>query len=100
MFNLLFYIGGQLINNIELVSGVQQSDLAIHVTISIIFQFLFPSRLLQHIDQSSLCYTVGPYWKKFRKTIRVGEMLTSIPCLHVCMLSHSVVSDFLRPYGL
>ena len=31
MFNLLFYIRGQLINKIELVSGVQQSDSAIHI---------------------------------------------------------------------
>ena len=31
----------------------------LHIHISILFQILFPSRLLQNIEQSSLCYTVG-----------------------------------------
>ena len=26
------------------------------------FQVLFPLRLLQNIEQSSLHYTIGPYW--------------------------------------
>ena len=56
----LFYIGVSLINNIVLVSGVQQSDSVIHIHVSILFQILFPFRLLQNIEQSSLCYTVGP----------------------------------------
>ena len=37
-FNFLFYIGGQLINNVVLVSGVQQSDSVIHMHVSIVFQ--------------------------------------------------------------
>ena len=45
-----------------LVSGVQQSDSFIHIYVSILFQILFPFRLLQNIEQSSLCYTVGPCW--------------------------------------
>ena len=45
-----------------LVSGVQQSDLVIHIHISILFLILFPYRLLQSIEYSSLCYTVGPCW--------------------------------------
>ena len=44
-----------------LVSGVQQSDSVIHIYVSI-FQILFPFRLLQNIEQSTLCYTVGPCW--------------------------------------
>ena len=32
------------------------------VNISIFFQILFLYRLLQNIEYSSLCYTVGPYW--------------------------------------
>ena len=59
-FNFLFYIRVQLIDNIVLVSSVQQSDLAIHIYVSILFQILSPFRLLQNIEQSSLCYTVGP----------------------------------------
>ena len=44
-----------------LVSGIQQSDSVIHICISFLFQILFPFRLLQDIEYSSLCYTVGPY---------------------------------------
>ena len=60
----LFYfifIGVQLIYNVVLVSGVQQSESVIHIHISTLFQILFPYRSLQRIEQSSLCYTVGPY---------------------------------------
>ena len=49
-------------NNVVLVSGVQENDLVIHIHVSILFQVLFPFRLLQSIEQSSLCYTVGPCW--------------------------------------
>ena len=45
-----------------IVSGVQQSDSVIHIHVSILFQILFPFRLLHNIEQSSLCYTVGPCW--------------------------------------
>ena len=61
-----------------LVSGVQPSDsvlcvyiyiyiyiyvcVYIYIYIYIPFQILFPYRLLQNIEHSSLCYTVGPCW--------------------------------------
>ena len=45
-----------------LVSGLQQSDSVIHTHVSILFQILFPFRLLHNTEQSSLCYTVGPGW--------------------------------------
>ena len=45
-----------------LVSGVQQRDSVVHIHVSILFQILFPFRLLQNIEQNSLCYAVGPYW--------------------------------------
>ena len=51
----------KLVNNV-LVSGAQQSDSVIHVHVSILFQVLFPFRLLQNIEQSSLGYKVGPCW--------------------------------------
>ena len=57
-----FYVGVQLINSVVLVSGVQQSDSVIHIHVSILFQIIFPIRLLQNIEPSSLCYTVGPCW--------------------------------------
>ena len=44
-----------------IVSGVQQSDSVIRIHLSFLFQTLFPFRLLQSIEQSSPCYTVGPY---------------------------------------
>ena len=39
------------------VSGVQLSDSVIHKYISILFQVIFPCKLVQNIEQSSLCYT-------------------------------------------
>ena len=51
-----------MINNVVLVSHVQQSDSVIYTHVFILFQILFPFRLLQNTEQSSLCYTVGPCW--------------------------------------
>ena len=51
-----------------LVSGVQQSDSVIYIHISILYQILFPFRLSQSIEQSSLCYTVGPCWLSILNT--------------------------------
>ena len=36
--------------------------------IYILFQILFPFKLLQSIEQSSLCYTVGPCWLSILNT--------------------------------
>ena len=51
-----------LINNVVIVSGIQQSDSVIHINVPVLFQIIFPFRLLHNIEQSSLCYTVGPCW--------------------------------------
>ena len=59
-FFFLLFIGVQLIYNVVLVSGVEQSESAIHIHISSLFQMLFPYQSLQSIEQSSLCSTVGP----------------------------------------
>ena len=42
-FNL---IGVELIYNVVLVSGVQQSDSVLDIHVSILFQIIFPFRLL------------------------------------------------------
>ena len=44
-FNFLtfYFILEQFINNVVLVSGVQQSDLVIHIHVSLLFQFFFLS---------------------------------------------------------
>ena len=57
-FFFLIFIGVQLIYNVVLVSAVQQSESVIHI--STLFQILFSRRSLQSIEQSSLCYRVGP----------------------------------------
>ena len=74
-FTFLFYIGVQLIYNVVLISGVRQSGCIIHIRISIFFSDSFPYRLLQNIEQSSLCSTVGPCCYLF----------------HICMLRCSVI---------
>ena len=51
-----------MINNVVLVSGVQQSDSVIHIHVSIPFPILFPFRLLQNTERSSLCCTIGACW--------------------------------------
>ena len=68
-FKNLLYIGAELINNVVLVSGVQQSNSVIHIHMPILFQILFLFMLLQNIEQSSLCYTVGPCWLSVLLTV-------------------------------
>ena len=58
-FNLYFTLEYSWFTTL-LCSGVQQNNSIIHIRISILFQILFPFRLLQNIEQSSLWYTVGP----------------------------------------
>ena len=52
-----------MIYNVVLVSAVHQSEPVLHIPvhISTLFYILFPYRSLQNIEQSSLCYIVGPY---------------------------------------
>ena len=58
-FNFLFYIRVELINNVVIVPGGHQSDSVICIPVSIL-QISFPIRLLNNIEQCSLCYRVGP----------------------------------------
>ena len=62
LLKFLFYIGLELINNVVMVLGVQQSDSVIHIHVSILFQIIFPFRLLQNNEQNTLCYSVDPCW--------------------------------------
>ena len=43
-------------NTVESVSGVQQSDSVAHTHLSILFEILFPFRLLWIIEQQSLAH--------------------------------------------
>ena len=49
-------------NNIMKGLGIWQSESFIHILVSILFQIIFPIILLHNIEQSSLCYQVGPHW--------------------------------------
>ena len=57
MHFLKFTLYWSVVNNV-LVSGVQQSDSVMPV----LFLILFPFRLLQNIEPSSLCYIVDTCW--------------------------------------
>ena len=61
--NFLFYIGMWLINNVVLVSRVQQSVSVIHTHVSVLFsKNFFPFRLFHNTEQSSLCYIGYPFF--------------------------------------
>ena len=49
-------------NNIMILLGIWQSESFIHILVSILFQVIFPIMLFHNIEQSSLCYQVGPPW--------------------------------------
>ena len=68
----------ELINNVKIVSGVQQSDSVIHIHGSILSQIFFPFRLLQNIKQSSQCYTVGPCWLSILNIIHANPKLPNV----------------------
>ena len=53
------FFEAQLIYSAVLFSGEWQSDSVIHVHVSILFQILFPYKLIQNIEYNFLCYTVG-----------------------------------------
>ena len=57
LLNFLYCIEVWTINNFVMVSGGQQRDSAINIHVS---PKLFPPRLLQNIEQSSMCYIVDP----------------------------------------
>ena len=61
-WSILFYYWNIIDLQFLWVSDVQQSDSVTHIDICILFQILFPYRLLQNIEYSSLLYTVGPCW--------------------------------------
>ena len=82
----LIFTAVQLIYNAVLVSGVQQSvsvmyqipDIWIHIQISTLFKIIFPYKSLQSIKQSSLCYTVGPYYFIYSS---VAQQVKQLPAM-------------------
>ena len=59
-FNLTFILYWSIVDlQCVVVPGAHQSDLVIHIHVSILFQILFPCSLLHIIESSSLCFTMG-----------------------------------------
>ena len=84
-----------MINNLVLISAVQQSDSVIHVLISF-FQILVPSSSLQSVEQSSLCSAVGPCW------LLNGFLICAVchtPLLSLHPKDRLWVGDALSPLG-
>ena len=60
----------QLIYNVLLVSGIQQSDSVVYIHMFILFRFFsHTGRLSEYIRQSFLCYTEGPCWLPILYTV-------------------------------
>ena len=98
--NFLFCIGVQPVNNIMIVSGGQQRDSAIHTHVSISTQTPLPSRLPDNIEQSSLCYTVGPFWLFVLNTVMCTSP-SQIPNLSLSPAFLLVtISSFSKSVGL
>ena len=63
LFFLIFILYGGIVDEQSCVSfRCTAKWTVIHIHVSILFQILFPFRLLQNTEQSALCYTVGPCW--------------------------------------
>ena len=77
----------QLINNVMIVSGIQQSDSVIHIHTFILFQILFPFRLLWSTEQDSLCYKIGPRW-------------LSILNIATCTCQFQTLSDYIKKLAI
>ena len=75
-FFKLFTLYWSIVNNVVLVSGVQQSDSVIHTHVCILFEGFFPFMLLYNIEQSSPCYTIGPF-KYSSVSMSIRNSLTS-----------------------
>ena len=62
-----------------MVSGDQRRDSVIHIQVSNLPQTPLPSRLTHNIEQSSLCYTVGPSWSSILNTVTVLTIASQAP---------------------
>ena len=83
-----------------IVSGGQQRDSAIHTHVSISPQTPLPSRLPDNIEQSSLCYTVGPFWLFVLNTVMCTSP-SQIPNLSLSPAFLLVtISSFSKSVGL
>ena len=63
-----------------MVSGEQRRDSVIHIQVSILPQTPLPPRLTHNIEQSSLCYTVGPCWLSIYNLVTVLTIAPRLLC--------------------
>ena len=59
-FNFLFCIWVEPVDSVVIVSGKQGRDSVVHIHASILPRIPLPSRLPHGIEQSLMCYRVGP----------------------------------------
>ena len=76
LFFKILILYWSIVNNGVIVSGGQQRDSARHIRVSILPQTLLPCRLPHNIEQSSLCYSVGPWCLSIFK---YSNMYMSVP---------------------
>ena len=74
-----------------IASGEQQRDSTIRMRVSILPQPPFPSRLPHNVEQSSVCYTVVPYWLSILN-------IAMCTCLSHLLFSHSFMSNSVTPW--
>ena len=88
-------------NNVVLISGVQQSDSVIHMDVYIPSQILSQWGWLENIVLSSLCYTVDPCWFSILNISSVYMFIENsliIPSLYPYVLA--TTSSFSKSVGL
>ena len=83
-----------------LLSSVQQSGSVLYKYRFryILFQILFPSRLLQNIEYNFLCFTIGPCWLSilyivcdlFIPLVKLADGYTDDFLIHLYSVSSSV----------
>ena len=54
---------------IKMLCSFQEYSKVIQLYVCILFQIPFLLRLLQNIEQTSLCYAVGPCWLSILNTV-------------------------------
>ena len=82
-------------NNAVIVSGGEQSDLAIHTYVSILPETPFPTRLPHNIEQSCLCSTAGPCWLSI-----LSVAVCSCPSQILCPFPLATISSFSKSVSL
>ena len=93
-FSQLIYIGVQLISNAVLVLGVQQSDSVTHINILILFQVIFPFRLLHNIEQSSLLTYFTRGLQEYSETVHMKHQVQHPT--HSILLLSLILSIYLK----